>query len=423
MPGTDMGGGPRRRQPQYLPPQYHQPMAPMYPNYMPYAPQQYYGMPPQFPNGGMPAPGYMPYQNYGRSPPAMHQYAPMVGVSVPPNYPRHAQQQSPNLATPYQPPPVPAPLPPQTPSSTHSSQMIPPPTPPTPQTIEQPTPAQSVATESVVGEERQPFRPPVSESSMLGLGMTRLTNLIHQLPWLSKPDSTFPERAPRSRRRRRHFNASSQAVSLPAFSSGAEQSGAVAEASVTPAAADLKIDNKAIQPVEGGQSSSSKSELTQVPQPGPVSPVTPLLPKRSPKPAAAETNGDGTKSVADGGPILSVNGEASVEPNTVGHAEAAVDSPATSPPPVKAAPTSWANLFSKPVGKAISGSQGTEIEGVNGDSADVAVGGTGSAFSKANASSLAEAIRSYRVDSADKVSLLEPRGLINTGNMCYMNSV
>lgn len=174
VPGADMGGapggGPRRRQPQYVP-QYHQQqqqqhMGPMYPNYVPYAPQGYYGMPPQFQNGGMPSPGYMPYQNYARSPPSMHQYVPMVGVSVPPNYPRPAQH-SPSLSTPYQPPPAPPPIPPQTPSSTHSSQMLPPPTPPTPQIIEQPVPAPPAAAvaapqlDSSPIVERKSFRPPV----------------------------------------------------------------------------------------------------------------------------------------------------------------------------------------------------------------------------------------------------------------------
>ena len=42
---------------------------------------------------------------------------------------------------------------------------------------------------------------------------------------------------------------------------------------------------------------------------------------------------------------------------------------------------------------------------------------------KSNAENMAEAIREYQVGSLDKVSIIEPRGLINTGNMCYMNSV
>jgi ubiquitin carboxyl-terminal hydrolase 10 len=37
--------------------------------------------------------------------------------------------------------------------------------------------------------------------------------------------------------------------------------------------------------------------------------------------------------------------------------------------------------------------------------------------------SLVEALRAFSVNSALRISFLEPRGLVNTGNMCYMNSV
>ncbi|WXC43947.1 hypothetical protein QX201_003684 [Fusarium graminearum] len=181
--GADMvgPGGPRRRQPPPFVPQsqyqqqhhHHQAVNHMYNNnYMNYGQQQYYGYPPQYQTGhyqnaqyhnaqyqggqyqaaqfqngqyqnaqyhnaGMPSPGaYMGYQqHYGRSPP-VHQFVPMSGVSVPPSFPtRPAQQQSPALPTPYQ-PPAPASLPPQTPTSTHSSQIIPTSTPPVTQETE-----------------------------------------------------------------------------------------------------------------------------------------------------------------------------------------------------------------------------------------------------------------------------------------------
>ena len=37
--------------------------------------------------------------------------------------------------------------------------------------------------------------------------------------------------------------------------------------------------------------------------------------------------------------------------------------------------------------------------------------------------SLGEVLQSFSVPSDSKLSFLEPRGLVNTGNMCYMNSV
>lgn len=175
MSGVDMGGGgsgggARRRQPQYMAQYHHQQqhMNNMYSNYAPYGPPQYYGMPPQFQNGGMPSPGYMPYQNYSRSPPAMHQqYVPMVGVSVPPSYSRPAPQ-SPSLSTPYQPPPVSAPIPPQTPSSTHSSQMIRPSAPSTPHSREPvtATPSPPPPESPVVAVATKPFRAPVCLSNV-----------------------------------------------------------------------------------------------------------------------------------------------------------------------------------------------------------------------------------------------------------------
>ena len=44
----------------------------------------------------------------------------------------------------------------------------------------------------------------------------------------------------------------------------------------------------------------------------------------------------------------------------------------------------------------------------------------------AKSSSLAEALNSFSVKQSKeshKIAFLEPRGLVNTGNMCYMNSV
>lgn len=128
-------------------------MNPAYAPYMPYPPQQYYGMPP-YPNG-MGSPGY--YPSYSRSPPTMSQYVPMMGVSVPPANPQLAQHSPAAMATPYQPPPAPVPLPPQTPSSTHSAQLNTPLS--TPQKLE--LPIELAASETVAQTEPQEAgRPP-----------------------------------------------------------------------------------------------------------------------------------------------------------------------------------------------------------------------------------------------------------------------
>lgn len=45
-------------------------------------------------------------------------------------------------------------------------------------------------------------------------------------------------------------------------------------------------------------------------------------------------------------------------------------------------------------------------------------------FGRSNGESLAEALKSFdAISNGSKVTFLEPRGLVNTGNMCYMNSV
>ncbi|KAJ3480367.1 hypothetical protein NLG97_g8085 [Lecanicillium saksenae] len=357
-PGPAGGGGaPRRRQQQqqYMP-QYHQQMNPMYQNYghqhNPYAPpQQYYSMPPQFQNGGMPSPGYVQYQGYGRSPPAMPQYVPMVGVSVPPNYPRHAQN-SPSLSTPYQPPQPTVPLPPHTPSSTHSSQIQPPPTPPTPQTHEiaiPPPVAPPVAPQSAPAPppsvvNKAPFKPP--------------------LPWLSRADVKFPVRTTRLRKSRQKIDKNTTAVSLPK---------------------DQQDAATGVPPAEDAQPTAPNTvEQTESPE------------------STQETQA----------------------PNASSWQQPATED-AQPAPVVRAPPTSWANLFAKTPVAAVMTINGDNdaAEDANG-AAPEGVTGVVSSTLKANANSVAEAIRSYKVGGAEqKTVFLEPRGLINTGNMCYMNSV
>ncbi|RDA94239.1 hypothetical protein CP533_0567 [Ophiocordyceps camponoti-saundersi (nom. inval.)] len=412
-PGGGPGGGPRpRRQPQYHPhyshhhPHQQQQMGAMYQNFLPYAPHTYYNVPPQFQNGGIPSPAYhMTYQGYGRPP----QYVPMVGVSVPPSYPARPPQQSPSLSTSYQPPPAPASIPPQTPSSTHSSQMIHPPTPPTPQTVDYLSSAQL---ESPL-EQREPFCPP--------------------LPWHSCPEADFPSKTPRSKRRRKPLTADGVTVSLPL-----EQHGSLAEhdanapPSVTRSSETSHNDPAKTDPSKPQvnlprPSGATAADAVPVTADRPAAPALPLpaVPRPLSKPSSADKQIDTKEQATDVSKDSASDDPASSTTTIDTPGSGAAASPAVSPPPPRPAPTSWANLFSKSSVKeppTVAVPNGANP--VNGSLLPSAATPTPSTnFPKPNANLLAEAIRAYHVGGIDSISFLEPRGLINTGNMCYMNSV
>lgn len=85
-------------------------------------------------------------------------------------------------------------------------------------------------------------------------------------------------------------------------------------------------------------------------------------------------------------------------------------------PPIKAAPKSWADLV-----RTMGQNTTARTAQVSSDSAAQTNG-----FVPAKAGSLADALTSYSVKENNenaKIAFLEPRGLVNTGNMCYMNSV
>lgn len=81
--------------------------------------------------------------------------------------------------------------------------------------------------------------------------------------------------------------------------------------------------------------------------------------------------------------------------------------------PVKTAPKSWADLVRAKPSHNLAGvkvSEGTS-PALNG-------------IQHPKASSLVDVLRTYDCSSENsRVTFVEPRGLVNTGNMCYMNSV
>ncbi|KAL6922105.1 hypothetical protein ACHAPO_002863 [Fusarium lateritium] len=507
--GTDIvggPGGPRRRQPPppFVPQSqyqqqhhqhHHQSATHMYNNYMNYS-QPYYGYPPQYQgvhypnnqypnaqyqggqyqagqfqngqyqnaqyhNAGIPSPGgYMSYQqqHYARSPPAMNQFVPMSGVSVPPSYAtRPAQQQSPALPTPYQ-PPAPASLPPQTPTSTHSSQIVPTPTPPVPQETEPAPPAPPVAPAE---PPREPSPAPAPAHVLYPAPTADVATTLAPapsepfrapLPWYSHPDEKFPVRTTKSRRWRRRLNADSANVSLPAIDQhnvAAEQASVPEASSTEPsisahtpatstapseAAATPRQSSETPAPVQQRSRTNTATSATSTATNRPATrssaapaPALPSLSKantKDAKPVRAEkpVNGD---VATESAPEQAVTAEGSDKP---AESESVAAEPA---PAVKVPPSSWAKLFSKPAAAAAGKTEGPNGAAptdtvANGHAAETVSGtpnGAAPSFSKVNANSVAEAIHTFHVGLADQVSFLEPRGLINTGNMCYMNSV
>lgn len=164
----------------------------------------------------------------------------------------------------------------------------------------------------------------------------------------------------------------------------------------------------------------------------PAIPVLPALPKSSPKDAkSARAEKPSTSEAA---PEVTTEAVATSVVPTEAAGVSAEAEPTTSEaipePQPRAPPTSWANLFAKSTtgasGKAAGPNGSVTAATANGhasDGASVATNGAASTLSKTNSSSVAEAIQAYHVGESEKISFLEPRGLINTGNMCYMNSV
>ncbi|KXX81918.1 putative ubiquitin carboxyl-terminal hydrolase 3 [Madurella mycetomatis] len=449
------------------------------PYYMPQQPYQ---------NGAMPSPAYMPYPpaaGYGRSPPAMqHYHMPMQQP-----YPRLAQH-SPIVSSPYHapPPPVQSAIPPlpHTPSSTHSHVVPPPMTPPVRQVQEaaqppepvqppqqQPEPQHEPRPEPKQLTEPEPDLPPQSSVALAQPSPTlspapQKEPFRPPLPWLSAPDSPFPQRTSKLRRRRKLLGADAEGVELPhgqhapsaeapseaqagvadkneqeqrkaeqrATSASQPEPSSASEAppprSETPSTQDQPSEDavstspttpSSVQPSQATPT-TTRSTLPTVP----AVPVIPALPKTAPKQAKATTAATAEKSSADVKTTAPGDGQVEAGKTPVGGvngtAEAMADAVQPAPAPLK--PKLWTGLFAKPASAASSSSAATATPvHTNGDTAASSSGvpGVVGSFAKANASSLTEALQAYRPGAPEKLPFLEPRGLVNTGNMCYMNSV
>lgn len=292
-------------------------------------------------------------------------------------------------------------------------------TPPTPQT------ALSIAPSSPVQEDspREPFRAP--------------------LPWLSRPDLSWPAR--KARRKRKAAPKSAGPVTpTPATQEEVEEE----KPEEKLAATEDKIEQKVVEdePVETQEqirgeavprpetpstsqpvsednstnpttpssqqaSASVAGEATPVPKQKANGPVVPALPKliRDSK-TTPEKKGDTQQ-----GPTTAAEGETSAETKkpTIDEDKEEVKQEAPTPAPKAwSTPKLWTGLFNP------SAATSTAPPSESG------LGSTTPAVAKSNSESLAEALRSFNaVKNDSKIAFLKPRGLVNTGNMCYMNSV
>lgn len=456
-PGPHTGNGGRRR-PQYSHQQHsythhaqHQPMYYQNSHMNPYA-NAYYPQAPHYPTGGMPGSPYaMQYNPYAvhaaRSPPAMHQqYPTIVSSSMAPHptqpYSRPPQQHSPAPTPPpyhMAQPPLPAPIP-HTPSSTHSSQVVhaslTPSTPLSQEVVPQAQPEAVVQSEAVV----QPETVASPETEVL----PAKAPFKFPLPWYSDPDSPFPSRAARSRRRRKIQTSTNDGVQLPAkeqagptVSAPAEQSAPVESATAsevpterpeTPSTQDLPSESaQSTSPTTPASVNTTQTSTVASVTPTqtaksntkaaiPAVPIVPVLPKGSPK----QTKVASTEKLG---------GEQTKEPasseDNVGTEPAPEVKPEPTPAPVKAAPKSWAAMFAPSATSAPTTARApsSAVNGAKPSDTTPANAAAVAGFAKSNASSQAEAIKNFQVNTGAKIPFLEPRGLINTGNMCYMNSV
>ncbi|KAL1898739.1 hypothetical protein Cpir12675_001742 [Ceratocystis pirilliformis] len=286
------------------------------------------------------------------------------------------------------------------------------------------------------------------------------------VPWLSCSESEWPLKAPRSRRRRRAplqdgAELLRQHVVEPFYKGVMPR---VTEKQVLPSAttehappmpATPSVKNESVinsPPIASSDSTAPvqihHTKAAAIKTAKPVVPVVPVVPKTLPRDVTKDNKlGDltnassGEKSGSQNSASLeAVNGQISnnaqstVQENAaVSKAEAATptsstaeaSAPASAPAPAK--PVNWASLLKKSFPKGPTNSAepapaatGTRMAAVIGVPVS---NGVSTTFSKEKTSSLADALRSFTVDGTNRIAFLEPRGLVNGGNMCYMNSI
>lgn len=269
-----------------------------------------------------------------------------------------------------------------------------------------------------------------------------------KLPWYSFTEGSFPSRGPRRRRRKPAPQSSSDPVELPARddlpgsevdlkqeqqaphdAALPEDSEPISSSLETPLTSHAPSEEDSTQPTtpssimvqvipQPQSSTTTKTSTRPHALPLPIIPAIPnfplgsKVPKRPSVGAVSEVMKPHERS-NDDHLVVAVEAGSRFKPIDTSNNPEPVE--ARTSPSTKPAHKSWADLVrTKAQPKSSNGKKihDNDIAQSNG-------------FTTSKVTSLAEALSSYNVDDVKdaKISFLEPRGLVNTGNMCYMNSV
>ncbi|MCJ1479664.1 hypothetical protein MMC13_008350 [Lambiella insularis] len=425
QPATPLYSGRRHHEAPYVPQQQY---AHPYPNYHQTLPQHYHPQPP---------PQWYQYQNMqGPMPRPYQQYYPMV----------HPPYPMPHNATPMSS----RPNPPQhtlSSSSMRSSHgLLSPPPPERTSQISQPVPTSVPSLELVTGLSPQPPPPAPPPAHRMPF--------YPPLPWLSVPDVAFPTRPLRRRRRRPPPQSSNLPVELPPRPESPAINDRLQKLPTPDAITSLLPQPLASKPVSLSVSvtpttSKAPSEADSTQPTTPLSAIAPTIPSRLFPTVAPTSNGRipgkalGIKPVVPNIPALpksskkhsiSITSEINrtVDPiatvsqpplvSTSSHV-GVVDTESTesghtskaSSPAIKNVPKSWADLVRSKAPLQPSGTNANNSLTTSSDNLNVSKAG-----------SLSNVLSSFTVldnEMRSKIAFIKPRGLVNTGNMCYMNAV
>ena len=396
----------------------------------PYANPQMYMAPPPPPPQPQPQPQQMPYQPR----------SPMVVTSQP-----YSQAMTPvTRQTPIPPPqmmqpvshsprPIPQHVQPHVHPHVHTPVAPPSPAPTPKQEQERPPPQQEATPPPQASSRRQSVA-----VNPLSLPPEHKMPYYPQLPWYSSPGgaAAFPRRAAGRRRRRQNLD-NIDAVALPTRDTAEEQTQEQRQEQPAdePSSETSTIAAPSEPETPATSQAPSENDFTQVSTPATpphavvtspksTSTVVPTQHTRKdtrtaiavpnipgfakPKTSPPTTDKPEISTAAQTGEVAHVAEEQKALQSV--EEPAAQEEPAPVTPPPKPIPKSWADLVrsKNPPSSAPGMPNGGSI--TNG-------------VQLPKSASLADALKQYTVQNDPKVSFLEPRGLVNTGNMCYMNSV